>query len=56
MVDPVRRRDLAAEGRSGDRFRLRAAADPGVEAVDRDELVVGELEAEDVEVLRDAKG
>src|SRR5690349_14426 len=46
--------DLAAEGLPGDRLRLGTAAEAGVEGVDRGELVGGQLEVEDVEVLRDA--
>src|SRR3954471_5809793 len=48
--------DVAAEGLAGDLRRLRAAADTGVEGVDGGQLVAGELEVEDVEVLRDPRG
>ena len=47
-------RDGAAEGLQGDGLRLGAAALAGVEAVDGGELVGGEVEVEDVEVLGDA--
>src|SRR5690349_9160115 len=36
--------DVAAEGFAGDRLRLGAAAEAGVEGVDRGELVGGEVE------------
>ena len=45
--------DGAAEALQRDGFGLGAAAAAGVEPVDRGELVVGEVEVEDVEVLRD---
>src|SRR5215207_4228117 len=43
----------AAEVLQGDRFGMRAAALAGVEGVDGGELVGGEVEVEDVDVLRD---
>jgi hypothetical protein len=46
--------DLAAEGLPGDLLRFRSATHAGVEGVDRGQLVGGEVEVEDVEVLRDA--
>ena len=57
VVRLVRRsgfRDLAAEALEGDGVRLGAAALAGVERVDGGQLVGGELEVEDVEVLGDA--
>jgi hypothetical protein len=48
--------NVSAEILPGDPGRLRAAADPGVEGVDGGELVEGELEVEDVEVLLDPRG
>jgi hypothetical protein len=44
--------DRSAEALERDDLRLRTAALVGVQAVDPGELVVGELEVEDVEVLR----
>src|SRR3954469_24251267 len=45
-----------AEGLPGDLLRGRTTADAGVEGVDRIELVRGQREAEDIEVLRDPRG
>src|SRR3954452_8180799 len=47
-------RDRPAEGLERDRVGLRAAAAAGVERVDGGELVAGQLEVEDVDVLGDA--
>ena len=52
-VGRVRLRGSVGRSSQGDDLRLRAAALAGVEGVDRGELVGGELEVEDVEVLRD---
>src|SRR6478609_9110232 len=49
-------RDVAAEGLERDVLGLGAAAPAGVEAGDGGELLGGELEVEDVEVLGDALG
>src|SRR4051794_13657948 len=46
--------DVAAERLEGDVLRLWSTPLVGVEGVDGDELVVGQVEVEDVEVLRDA--
>jgi hypothetical protein len=43
----------AAEGLQGDHLGFRATALAGVEGVDRGELVGGEVEVEDVDILRD---
>jgi len=48
--------DFAAEGFEGDVVGLGAAALVGVQGVDLGQLVVGQLEVEDVEVLGDAVG
>src|SRR6185503_9893175 len=48
--------DVAAERLERDVLGLRAAAAAGVEAVDGGDLVGGELEVEDVDVLGDARG
>src|SRR5437763_948914 len=47
-------RDRHAESLERDRVGLRAAAAAGVQRVDRGELVVGQLEVEDADVLGDA--
>src|SRR3954462_12632113 len=47
-------RDRPAEGLERDRVGLRTAAAAGVERVDGGELVAGQLEVEDVDVLGDA--
>src|SRR4051812_19997746 len=47
-------RDRHAEGFQRDRLGLRAAAAAGVQCVDLAELVAGQLEVEDVDVLGDA--
>jgi hypothetical protein len=46
-------RGFPAERFEGDRVRLRTAAYTGVERVDRGQLAAGELEVEDIDVLRD---
>jgi len=46
--------DRPAEPFQGEVGRLRAAAPAGVETIDRRQILVGQLEVEDVEVLRDA--
>src|SRR6185312_8170529 len=49
-------RDVAAEGLERDGLGLGAAALAGVQAIDGDDLVGGQLEVEDVDVLGDALG
>jgi hypothetical protein len=48
--------DVPAECFEGHAVRFRSAAHSGVERVDRGELLGGELEFDDVEVLGDAGG
>ena len=49
-------RYVASELLEGDRVRFRAAPLTSVQAIDRSELCVSELEVEDIDVLRDASG
>ena len=49
-------RNLPAVCFEGDAVRLRTAAHTGVERVNRGDLVAGELEVEDVEILGDTIG